>query len=140
MSETEVVETKTMLIQRDSAGFANSNGDLVQYLASLNQEQYAEVVSKVPVSDEHKYETGWALFQHKIPMWLFIITCLWLTVMAFQHNLSLIPMLGLVSCFYMMAQIPAKSWMGFFIWLLIGLAIYFSYGYKNSKLSKTKTA
>ncbi|MBK8429658.1 MAG: amino acid permease [Lewinellaceae bacterium] len=137
MSETEVAETKTMLLQRDSAGFANANGDLVEYLASLNQEQYAEVVSRVPVSDEHKYESGWALFQHKIPMWLFIITCLWLTVLAFRHNLSLIPMLGLVSCFYMMAQIPAKSWMGFFIWLLIGLAIYFSYGYRNSKLAKT---
>lgn len=136
MSETEVSATKAMLIQRDSAGFAQANGDLVEYLASLNQEQYATVVSSVPVSDAHKFESGWGLFQHKIPMWLFIITCLWLSVLAFRHNLSLIPMLGLVSCFYMMAQIPAKSWMGFFIWLVIGLAIYFSYGYNNSKLAK----
>jgi len=69
-----------------------------------------------------------------------VITCLWLTVLAFRHNLSLIPMLGLVSCFYMMAQIPAKSWMGFFIWLAIGLVIYFGYGYSNSKLARKNVA
>jgi APA family basic amino acid/polyamine antiporter len=83
-------------------------------------------------------ESGWALFQHKIPMWLFSLTCITLAVLAFRHQLSLIPILGLVSCFYMMAQIPAKSWFGFFIWLVIGLFLYFGYGYKNSKLNTTR--
>jgi APA family basic amino acid/polyamine antiporter len=36
----------------------------------------------------------------------------------------------------MMAQIPAKSWFGFVVWLLIGLVIYFGYGYNNSKLHR----
>ncbi|MFM8372171.1 MAG: amino acid permease C-terminal domain-containing protein, partial [Bacteroidota bacterium] len=63
------------------------------------------------------------------------ITCLALAVGAFRYSLSLIPVLGLVSCFYMMAQIPAKSWAGFFIWLAAGLVFYFSYGYKNSRLA-----
>ena len=69
-------------------------------------------------------------------MWLFILTCISLVVMSFRQKLSLIPVLGLVFCFYMMAQIPAKSWFGFFIWLVIGLGIYFTYGYKNSKLRR----
>ena len=69
-------------------------------------------------------------------MWLFVLTTLVLAVLAFRHDLSLIPMLGLVSCFYMMAQIPAKSWLGFFVWLVAGLFIYFGYGYKNSNLAK----
>ena len=78
----------------------------------------------------------WSSFQDKIPMWLFIIVTLVVAVLAFMHDLSLIPVLGLVFCFYMMAQIPLSSWFGFLIWLAIGLVIYFSFGIKNSKLNK----
>ena len=81
----------------------------------------------------------WLRFEdglHQIPILLFIITCLVLSVLSFLYNLSLIPLLGLVFCFYMMAQIPAKSWLGFFIWLAAGLVIYFGYGYKNSKMNR----
>jgi basic amino acid/polyamine antiporter, APA family len=119
---------------RDSAGFALSEGVLATYLDGLEPEAYERTVMALPLTDDQKFESGWHLFQHKIPMWLFLITCISLAWLAFKHNLSLIPILGLISCFYMMAQIPAKSWAGFFIWLAIGLVIYFGYGYKNSKL------
>jgi amino acid transporter len=76
---------------------------------------------------------GWV---HQIPMLLFLLTCVTLAVLAFRHDLSLIPLLGLVFCFYMMAQIPASSWFWFFVWLVAGLAIYFGYGYRHSKLRK----
>jgi APA family basic amino acid/polyamine antiporter len=36
----------------------------------------------------------------------------------------------------MMAQIPAKSWAGFLIWLIAGLVIYFGYGRAHSRLAK----
>ncbi len=73
---------------------------------------------------------------HKLPMWLFAALCLWLSWLSFKHKLSLMPTIGLVSCFYMMAQIPAHSWLGFFIWLAIGLVIYFGYSFKNSRLAR----
>ena len=73
-------------------------------------------------------------------MWLFAFTCLYMVVLSYRHNLSLIPILGLISCFYMMAQIPAKSWLGFSIWLVIGLVIYFGYGVKHSKLRYRRPA
>ncbi|MBI3501372.1 MAG: amino acid permease [Bacteroidetes bacterium] len=79
---------------------------------------------------------NWDAFKDKIPMWLFIILTLAMTFLSFTKNLSLIPVLGLIFCFYMMAQIPLSSWFGFLIWLLIGLSIYFTFGIKNSKLSK----
>ena len=94
-----------------------------------------ETMNWLTNSDGENGATGWAVFQHKIPMWLFVFTCLTVAVYAFQHSLSLIPILGLVFCLYMMAQIPAHSWFGFFIWLLAGLVIYFGYGYRNSKLA-----
>jgi len=78
----------------------------------------------------------WNSFKDKIPMWLFFGVCLIITVLSFMKHLSLIPVLGLVFCFYMMAQIQLSSWLGFLIWLIIGLGIYFSFGYKNSKLAE----
>jgi hypothetical protein len=35
-----------------------------------------------------------------------------------------------------MAQIHVDQWIGFGIWLIAGLIIYFSFGYRNSKLGK----
>lgn len=76
----------------------------------------------------------WSTFQNNIPMWLFVILCISISFLSFKKNLSLIPVLGLVFCFYMMAQIPLSSWFGFSLWLLAGLVIYFSYGIRKSKL------
>ncbi len=78
---------------------------------------------------------SWDDFKNKIPMYLFLALCLVMTVLSFLKNLSLIPVLGLVFCFYMMAQIQLSSWLGFFVWLIIGLGIYFTFGRKNSKLA-----
>ncbi|MCB0523200.1 MAG: amino acid permease [Lewinellaceae bacterium] len=136
--ESEIPAVQNFIAQRDSAGFANAGSVLTTYLDGLENDNYKQLVTQLPVSESLKYNSGWSLFQHKIPMWLFTITCLILVIPAFRHNLSLIPILGLVSCFYMMAQIPAHSWMGFFIWLVAGLMIYFGYGYANSKLTNAK--
>lgn len=125
--------------QRDSSGLEAAGHDLAAYLDGLNPEDYSTVVAALPVPDDVKYESGWDLFKHKIPMWLFLMTCLGLVFLSFRHSLSLIPVLGLVSCLYMMAQIPAKSWFGFLVWLVIGLVIYFGYGHRHSKLSRQQS-
>jgi len=134
LSDAEIAQIKTEASIRDSVGMAAAGNDLAKYLGNLDAPAYSAAVKAMPVPDSEKYESGWHLFKHKIPMWLFILTCLTLVVLCFRHNFSLIPVLGLVSCLYMMAQIPAKSWFGFFIWLVSGLVIYFGYGYSNSKL------
>lgn len=134
--ESDMPSVQRHLAGRDSLGFAQAGNVVADYLDGLRGNAYEEAVQSLPIPDSAKYESGWALFQHKIPMWLFVFLCLALAWLAFRHNLSLIPMLGLVSCFYMMAQIPAKSWTGFLIWLVAGLVIYFGYGYSNSKLMR----
>ncbi len=96
---------------------------------------YATLIDKLPIAAEKKYESGWNLFKHKIPMWIFIVVMLGLAVWSYKQNLSLIPLLGLVSCLYMMAELSVWNWLYFGIWLLIGLVIYFSFSYKNSKLN-----
>lgn len=76
------------------------------------------------------------VFLHNVPMWLFVVITAVLLVLCVRKKYSLIPVLGLVCCLYMMSQIELKNWIGFMIWLVIGLVVYFTYGYKNSKLAK----
>jgi APA family basic amino acid/polyamine antiporter len=71
----------------------------------------------------------------KIPIYFFFIGFALLSVMAFKYNFSLIPTLGLLSCFYMLSQLGYKNWLYFTIWLIIGLIIYFAYGRRHSKLA-----
>lgn len=57
------------------------------------------------------------------------------TLVTFIRKFSLIPVLGVLFCSYLLIEIPAQSWIWFMIWLAIGLAIYFLYGYRKSKLA-----
>jgi APA family basic amino acid/polyamine antiporter len=74
------------------------------------------------------------------PMLLFWIVTTIVTVYTFIKSFSLIPVLGLISCFYLMAQETHMVWFRFLAWLIIGLAIYFFYSYKNSRLSPENVA
>jgi hypothetical protein len=58
------------------------------------------------------------------------------TVLSFVKRLSLIPVLGLLTCLYLMTQLGITNWTRFLIWLLAGLAIYFLYGRNRSKLNR----
>jgi basic amino acid/polyamine antiporter, APA family len=48
----------------------------------------------------------------------------------------LIPILGVVSCGYLMYRLPNTIWVAFVIWNGIGLLIYFGYSYHSSRLNK----
>ena len=67
-------------------------------------------------------------------MLIFWIVALIVAVLSFVHRFSLIPVLGLISCFYLMAQESYTNWLRFLIWLAAGLVVYFLYGVRKSKL------
>ncbi len=73
-----------------------------------------------------------------IPLLVFLIEVLALSILSFQRNLSLIPVLGLVSCSFLMTELGVITWIRFLIWLALGLVVYFSYGIKNSRLNAMK--
>jgi len=75
-------------------------------------------------------------FAHEIPYLTFLLATGALAVVTFRQRLSLLPVLGLLINLYLMTQLGVRNWAMFFAWLLIGLSIYFSYGYKHSKLNK----
>ena len=70
------------------------------------------------------------------PFFIFLVLTAALTIMSFLKNLSLIPVLGLTSCLYLMTEMGYTNWLRFLIWLVIGLVIYFTYSYKNSIVGK----
>jgi basic amino acid/polyamine antiporter, APA family len=46
----------------------------------------------------------------------------------------LFPLLGVFLCVVLMLSLPLETWGRFFIWLIIGLSIYFLYSVRHSKL------
>jgi APA family basic amino acid/polyamine antiporter len=46
------------------------------------------------------------------------------------------PLISIVACVYLMIQLPGVTWIRFGIWLVVGLIIYFTYGYTHSTLRR----
>ena len=65
---------------------------------------------------------------------IFWIICIILALLAFIKQWSLIPLLGLTTCLYLLTGMTKANWLWFGGWLAIGLIIYFLYGYRKSKL------
>ena len=72
----------------------------------------------------------------QIPQLVFWPLAVLIMILAHIKHWSLIPVLGLLSCCYLLTGMAVSNWMWFGIWLMIGLGCYFAYGYRNSKLAR----
>jgi APA family basic amino acid/polyamine antiporter len=52
----------------------------------------------------------------------------------------LAPILTILTCLLLMAGLPITNWIRFFVWLAVGLVIYFNYGRKRSTLRAANQA
>jgi APA family basic amino acid/polyamine antiporter len=55
-----------------------------------------------------------------------------------SFRVPLVPLLPIVSalaCFYLMLNLPADTWVRFAVWMLLGVAIYYAYGRRHSRLA-----
>ena len=94
------------------------NGDFTNYIDAENSNAYLFQTPAVKIAT--------------MVFWIILIV---LSVMAFLKNLSLIPLLGLTCCLYLLTGMSGTNWKWFAIWFAIGLVFYFMYGYRKSKLS-----
>lgn len=83
-----------------------------------------------------EYNGDWHIYKDKLPYFLFMLAAIIMSILSFTKNLSLIPVLGMLSCLYLMTELGYTNWLRFLIWLGLGLVIYFSYGYHKSNLNK----
>src|SRR6266576_1243183 len=51
----------------------------------------------------------------------------------------LVPLLGIAFCLLLMLSLPVENWLRLIVWLLIGFAVYFSYGRKHSVLARLQS-
>lgn len=80
----------------------------------------------------------WEAIEHKVLIAGFVMVSIWMAWLTFRKNLSLIPVLGLLSNLYLMTELGITNWSRFLAWLVLGLIVYFSYSYKNSNLNSIK--
>jgi APA family basic amino acid/polyamine antiporter len=83
-------------------------------------------------------------------LFAFILVCIGIWVMrkkmpelprAFKTPMvPLVPILGIVTCLFMMVFLPMDTWIRLLLWMLIGLDIYLAYGAKNSHLGNGTTS
>jgi len=72
---------------------------------------------------------------YNFPMIVFYLVWITIAIFSYIKNFSLIPVLGLLSCCYLLTGMGWTNWIMFGVWLVIGLVVYFLYGYKKSKLA-----
>lgn len=71
---------------------------------------------------------------------IFWITMVFVAIAAFVKSFSLIPLMGLSTCLYLLTGMTGANWAWFGAWLALGLVFYFLYGYHKSKLTGRITA
>lgn len=81
-----------------------------------------------------------AAFYHKIPYFVFILFSIVMTALCVVKRLTLIPVLGIMFCTYLMTELGISNWIRFGAWMILGLLFYFAYGYWNSKLLNREEA
>ena len=82
----------------------------------------------------------WEIIRTKVPFFLFGITFIITTILTVIKNYSLIPVLGFLCCTYLLSESGTTNWERFLVWLVVGLILYFVYGYRSSKLGKLAKA
>src|SRR5688572_544580 len=109
---------------------------VVALLYYFNSNFLGDFATITPKEDE----TWSDAFMHKIPYIVFVVFSLIMVVLAIVKSYSLIPFLGVMSCTYLMTELGWLNWWRFGAWLILGLLIYFLYGYRNSVLSRREDA
>ncbi len=100
----------------------------------INPNLFTDLVTITPAEGESML----GAFSHKIPIIFFFIVAAILVFFSLTKKLSLIPILGLLSCLYLMTELGVTNWIRFGLWLLVGLVIYALYGYRNSHLNRSE--
>jgi APA family basic amino acid/polyamine antiporter len=82
-------------------------------------------------------------------LFAFILVCIGIIVLRIRdpHRprafkvpfYPVVPVLGVISCLYLMRGLPTITWIRFALWLVVGMIVYFSYGFWRSRLQQRKT-
>lgn len=142
-----------MLMGQSRVFFSMSQDGLIPKIFS-----YVHPVFRTPSKNNFLFMIFVSLFAAFIParvvgemtsigtLFAFILVCIGVLVMrktqpdaprAFRTPwVPLVPILGVLTCLFMMVFLPFDTWLRLFVWLAIGFLIYFGYSKKHSVLRK----
>jgi amino acid transporter len=106
------------------------NGVLDSMHVKTNAEHKLAVVNKF-ISNANTEQSK----TQKVSTIIFWVLMIGIAIVTFIKNYSLIPLMGVTTCLYLLTGMTKANWLWFGGWLAIGLVIYFLYGYKKSKLA-----
>jgi len=76
-------------------------------------------------------------------LFAFVIVCGGVLVLRYTHPeivrpfrtplVPFVPLMGILSCIYLMSGLPKDTWLRLLVWMAIGLVIYFTYGIRKSQ-------
>jgi APA family basic amino acid/polyamine antiporter len=79
-------------------------------------------------------------------LFAFVLVCLSVLIMRYVEPererpfkcpfSPVFPAMGVILCLLLMMSLPGENWLRLVVWLVIGLGLYFTYGYQNSRLGK----
>jgi basic amino acid/polyamine antiporter, APA family len=79
-------------------------------------------------------------------LFAFVLVCIGVLVLRYtdrdRHRPFRVPWVWLVAplgaglCLFVMYGLPVETWVRFAVWLVIGLLLYFGYGFRNSTLRR----
>ncbi len=105
---------------------------------SLSASYFTDMIN-FDFSNNSDYAIGKISFMEvatpNISLIVFWASAVVLSIITFFKKYSLIPLMGLITCMYLLTGMTKNNWAWFLGWLAIGLVIYFLYGYKKSKLA-----
>jgi len=137
LPKPEQVALQTMIAKNFKLAFKPAqNSDSVRTNFNLVQpEDFKQTLKTSGLAESSIYNTGWRAFRAQFMLWLFLALAIVTTVISFWKSMSLIPVLGFLSCTYLLCESGTSNWERFLIWLIVGFVVYFTYGYKHSKLN-----
>ena len=93
-------------------------------------------------SNNEEYTSGKKTFMElatpNISLIIFWLSALVLAVFSFIKKYSLIPLMGVITCMYLLTGMSKSNWVWFIGWLVLGVVFYFTYGYRKSKLATVR--
>jgi basic amino acid/polyamine antiporter, APA family len=108
----------------------------VSYLSELLNGDYKDYSNDAILNDKLLFTTDIA----KISTIIFWVICLVMSIITYFKNYSMIPLMGLTTCLYLLTGMTKSNWLWFISWLVVGLIIYFFYGYRKSNLANVTKA
>lgn len=111
---------------------------LSAYLLSNN---YFSNLFHFDFSDDPEFLEGKKSFMDmalpQISLIIFWLSALVLAGLTVVKKYSFIPLMGVITCMYLLTGMSKSNWVWFIGWLVLGIVFYFSYGYRKSKLAGT---